>query len=174
MTVKQIIKWIFDDEIGIEITGKRYYKGLEISQVEIDFTVREKMKALIKEDVKRMESLGKKVPTKYSKLRYSNHLDWMITNSIDKNVDTYSIHKNLSLIAIQACKESVKEIIQDKEWIIEQKELTERLIKEREERRKNRKENLDYIRFSKTGTDNYISVSGVNDAINEYLSTKDW
>lgn len=173
MTVKQIIKWIFDDEIGIDITGKRYYKGLEISQVEIDFQVRERMKALIKEDVKIMESLGKKVPTKYSKLRYSNHLDWMIKNSVDKNVDTYSIHDHLSLITIQACKESVKEIIQDKEWIIEQKELTERLIKEREEKRR-RKENLDYLRFSKTGTDNYISVSGVNDAINEYLSTKDW
>lgn len=182
MTIKQIIDDVFTEEFGYaNENGDRYYDGCVITA----FTVRCEVENILKWKIKRycskLKEEGAKIATKFRRLSYSDDIHILYDNDIDLDMyltGTCMWWSNfLKEAAFSAVYEAVNIIHANVEYYKEQREITERLKRERRERKeKLRKESAewDYLRFSRTGTDNYISVSGVNDAINEYLSTKDW
>jgi hypothetical protein len=182
MTVKQIIDDVFNTWFGYpNENGDRFYNGCVITAYEVRLETEIKIRCRIKQECSNRRKSGAPVATKFKKLGYSNDAYILYDNNI--NLETYLIGtcmettRILMDIAYSAVRYAAEDIEVSTRYRKEQKAITEHLKEERIERRKHLKEEndeWDYLRFSKTGTDNYISVSGVNDAINEYLSTKDW
>lgn len=182
MTVKQIIEEIFNTWFGYpNEKGDRFYDGCVITAYEVRLETEVKMQGMIKRECSSRRKSGAPVATKFKKLGYSGNIYILYDNNI--NLETYLIGtcmettRILMDIAYNAVRYTAKDIEASARYRKEQEAITERLKEERIARRKCLKEEnaeWDYLRFSKTGTDSYISVSSVNGAIEEYLSTKDW